>query len=81
MDCFNHRFGPLADNDTWTRGATKLKGKSSRQGKLFGAILAPKIANAGREAAWDSIVLFDVDLQREAEQFKKDAPKRAAKDF
>ena len=58
----------------------KLKAKSATDGKLFAAILAPS-TSYGSSDNWDAIVLLDSDLWREAEQFKKDAPKRAAKDF
>ncbi len=80
FDTFRQRFGPLQDNATWTRGTMKLKAKSATTGKLFATILAANISS-GSSDNWDAIVLLDADLWREAEQFKKDAPKRAAKDF
>ena len=80
FETFKQRFGPLHDNDTWTRDSMKLKGKSAGDVKLSATILAPEVADGGGDG-WDSIVLLDVALSREAEQFKADAPKRAAKDF
>jgi hypothetical protein len=77
---FKQRFGQLQDNDTWTRGSMKLKAKSSGNDRLLAAILSPDMAD-GSEGNWDSIVLMDVQLWKEADQFKNDAPKRAAKDF
>jgi hypothetical protein len=77
---FEQRFRPLQDNDTWTRGSNKLKAKSSGNDKFFATILAPLLAD-GNGDSWDAIVLLDVGLWNEAEQFKKDAPKRAAKDL
>jgi hypothetical protein len=47
---------------------------------LYATILAPSTP-FGNSSVWDAIVLLGVDLWREAEQFKNDAPKRAAKDF
>lgn len=80
FETFKQRFGPSQDNDTWTRDSMKLKGKSAGGGKLSATILAPEVADGGGDG-WDSIVLLDVALSRAAEQFKDDAPKRAAKDF
>jgi hypothetical protein len=58
----------------------KLKAKSSANDKLFAAILAPDMGEES-EGNWDAIVLLDASLWKDADQFKKDAPKRAAKDF
>src|SRR5213075_3477464 len=77
FETFRTRFSQLQDNDTWTRGTTKLKAKSATSGKLFAAILASG-ASYGSLDNWDSIVLLDADLWGEAERFKRDAPKRAA---
>ena len=80
FNAFQHRFGPLQDNDTWTRETVKLKAKSGIKGKVFATALRASTAY-GSADNWDTIVLLDSDLWREAEQFKKDAPKRAARDF
>ena len=79
-ETFKYRFGSLQDNDTWTRGTMKLKAKSVMHGKLFATILAPSISY-GSSDNWDAIVLFDYELWQQTNKFKKDAPKRAAKDF
>jgi hypothetical protein len=77
---FEHRFGPLQENQSWKQETPKWRAKSATKGKLFGAILAPE-TYLSREEDWSFIMLYDLDLWREVEQFKKDAPKRAAKDF
>jgi hypothetical protein len=76
---FENRFAPLQKNDTWTRGELKLTAKSGGNDQFYGTILAPGSAYNGEE--WDYIVLLNVATQRAAEQFKLDAPKRAAKDL
>jgi hypothetical protein len=76
---FQHRFGPLQDNTTWTRGSEKLTAKSGGSENIYGTIVAP--GGSDRGEAWDAIVLIDTALWREAEQYKQDAPKRAAKDL
>jgi len=53
--------------------------RSRRDSKLSAVILSPQ--GVGEiDGGWDSIVLFDVNLGNQAEQFKNDGPKRAAKD-
>jgi len=76
---FQNSFGPLQSNDTWTRGSDKLTAKGGGNDKLYAVILAPGGSDGGED--WDSIVMLDLALQKEAEQFKEDAPKRAAKDL
>ena len=76
---FQHYFGPLQSNDTWTRGSEKLTAKGWGNDNVYGVILAPGGSNGGED--WDSIVMIEIAIQREAEQFKLDAPKRAAKDL
>ena len=80
FETFKQRFGPLKDNDTWTQGSMKLKTKASDNGKLFATILASSVSY-GNDESWNAIVLLDVSVWSEVEQFKQDAPKRAAKDF
>ena len=58
----------------------KLKAKSAGSDKLVATILAPDVSY-GSGDGWDAVILLDVGLWKEAEQFKNDAPKRAAKDF
>ena len=79
FQAFQHQFGPLQDNTTWTRGTEKLTAKCGGGEKLYGTILAPGGAYGGE--AWDAIVLLDPVVWREAEQYKQDGPKRAAKDL
>ena len=76
---FENRFAPLQKNDTWTQGALKLSAKSGGSERFYGTILAPSGENGSEE--WETIVLLDPVTQRAAEQFKLDAPKRAAKDL
>ena len=79
FQAFEKRFAPLRDNDTWTQGTAKLTAKSGGNERCYGTILAPGGSYGGQE--WETIVLLDGVLQREAAQFKQDAPKRAAKDL
>lgn len=72
---FEKRFAPLQNNDTWTQGAMKLSAKSGGSDEFYGTILAP----GGED--WETIALLNLATQRTAEQFKNDAPKRAAKDL
>ena len=58
----------------------KLKAKSAGSDKLVVTILAPDVSY-GSGDGWDAVILLDVGLWKGAEQFKKGAPKRAAKDF
>jgi hypothetical protein len=76
---FQNRFAPLLKNETWTQGSEKLTAKSGGGIGFYGTILAPGDAYGGEE--WETIILLDLVVQREAEQFKLDAPKRAAKDL
>ena len=76
---FENRFAPLQKNDTWTQGALKLSAKAGGSERFYGTIIAPGGAYGGEE--WETIVLLDSTTQRAAEQFKLDAPKRAAKDL
>lgn len=79
FETFTQRFGPLQDNDTWTQDSVKLCAKSGGDSGLSATILGPE--GSVDSGSWNSIVLMDVGLWNEAEQFKNDAPARAAKDF
>jgi hypothetical protein len=79
LKTFESRFGPLQKNDGWTQGELKLTAKSGGSDQFFATILAPGGAYNGEK--WDYIILLNLDIQRAAEQFKLDAPKRAAKDL
>ena len=79
LKTFESRFGPLQKNDGWTQGELKLTAKSGGSAQFFATILAPGGAHNGEN--WDYIILLNLDIQRAAEQFKLDAPKRAAKDL
>ena len=79
FQAFQHRFEPLQVNDSWTQGSTKLTARSGGGDRCYGTILAPGGTYGGEE--WETVVLLDGVLQREAAQFKQDAPKRAARDL
>ena len=79
FQAFQQRFGPLQENNPWTQGALKLTARSGGSERCYGTILAPGGSYGGQE--WETIVLLDGVLQREAAQYKEDAPKRAAKDL
>jgi hypothetical protein len=79
FQAFQQRFAPLQENDSWTQGTMKLTARSGGSDRCYGTILAPGGSYGGQE--WETIVLLDGVLQREAAQYKEDAPKRAAKDL
>jgi len=76
---FENRFTPLQNNDTWTQETARLLAKSGGSERCYGTILAPGGSYGCEE--WETIVLLDLATQQAAEQFKLDAPKRAAKDL
>jgi hypothetical protein len=76
---FSHRFGPLADN-IWMLGNEKVGVKSGGTDKFHAIIMAPS-TTAGGPQEWNTIVLLDRATQREAMNYKLDAPKRAARDL
>jgi hypothetical protein len=79
FQAFQQRFAPLQENDSWTQGTMKLTARAGGSDRCYGTILAPGGSYGGQE--WETIVLLDGVLQREAAQYKEDAPKRAAKDL
>lgn len=76
---FAHRFGSLQGDQSWTRGAIRLQAESGGDERISASILCPETPTG--DSQWDTIVVFDSGIRREAEQYKQDAPKRAAKDF
>lgn len=74
---FKQRFGQLTDNTTWTEGSTQLIAKDATSDTLCATILARRDAS-GKLLLWDTIVLMDTSIWRDADQFKQAAPKRVA---
>ena len=74
---FMSRFPTAADDDTWNRSGESLRAKQFAGPRLVAVILAPRSPSA----PWDSIVLYDRQMDERRRQFERDAPKRAAKDL
>ena len=74
---FMSRFPTATDDPTWTRSGESVRAKQFAGPRLVAAILAPRLANS----PWDSIVLYDRQMDERRREFERDAPKRAAKDL
>jgi hypothetical protein len=73
MSCFLMAM----DDDTWDRNGESLRAKQFVGRRVVAVILAPRPPSL----PWDSIVLYDRQLDERRRQFERDAPKRAAKDL
>jgi hypothetical protein len=74
---FMSRFPTATDDPTWTRSGESVRAKQFAGPRLVAAILAPRLGNS----PWDSIVLYDRQVDERRREFERDAPKRAAKDL
>jgi hypothetical protein len=74
---FMNRFSTAMDNATWSRNGESLRAKQFAGAKTIAVILAPQ----SDRSQWDSIVLYDRQLDERRRQFEQEAPKRAAKDL
>ena len=74
---FMSRFPTATDDNTWSRTGDSLRARQFADQRLVAVILAPRPAGA----PWDSIVLYDRQMDEQRRQFERDAPKRAAKDL
>jgi hypothetical protein len=74
---FLARFPGATDDDSWSRNGEALRAKQYAGHSTVVAILAP---HAG-SATWDSVVLYDRQMDERQRNFERDAPKRAAKDL
>jgi hypothetical protein len=74
---FTNRFPTATDDNTWSRSGESLRAKQFVGQRLVAVILAPR----SRGSQWDSIVLYDRQMDERRREFERDAPKRAAKDL
>jgi len=74
---FMNRFPTATDDDTWSRNGESLSAKQIAGQRLVAAILAPRFSIP----QWDSVVLYDRQLDERRREFEREAPKRAAKDL
>lgn len=75
FEAFKANFGEPFDTDAWKRDDQPLQAKIWLGSKVSAAILSLP------GQPWDSLIIYDIEADKEAHQFKDDAPKRAAKDF
>ena len=74
---FTNRFPTVLDNDSWGRSGESLRAKQFVGQRLVAVILAPRSGSL----PWDSIVLYDRQMDERRREFEREAPKRAAKDL
>jgi hypothetical protein len=74
---FTNRFPTATDDNTWSRSGENLRAKQFAGQRLVAVILAPKSASL----PWDSIILYDRQMDDRRREFEREAPKRAAKDL
>ena len=74
---FVNRFPTAVDSDGWGRSGESLRAKQFTGQRTITAILAPRSGSS----PWDSIVLYDRQMDEQRREFERDAPKRAAKDL
>jgi hypothetical protein len=74
---FMSRFPTATDDNTWSRSGEGLRANQFAGQRLVAVILAPKSTSL----PWDSIVLYDRQMDDRRREFEREAPKRAAKDL
>ena len=74
---FTNRFRAATDNDSWSRNEESLRAKQYTGQRSVAAILAPRSPSL----PWESIVLYDRQMDERRRQFEREAPNRAAKDL
>jgi hypothetical protein len=74
---FMNRFPTAMDDDTWSRNGGSLRAKQFAGPRLVAVILAPRSGHS----PWDSIVLYDRQVDERRREFEREAPRRAAKDL
>jgi hypothetical protein len=74
---FMNRFPTATDDDTWSRNGGSLRAKQFAGQRLVAVILAARSGSS----PWDSIVLYDRQMDERRRAFEREAPKRAAKDL
>jgi hypothetical protein len=74
---FLHRFPTATDDTTWSRNGESLRARQFAGPRLVAVILAPRAGSL----PWDSIVLYDRQMDERKREFEREAPQRAAKDL
>ena len=74
---FTNRFPTAMDNNSWSRSGEGLRAKQFAGQRTVAVILASRSGIS----QWDSIVLYDRQMDERRREFERDAPKRAAKDL
>jgi len=74
---FTNRFPTATDDNTWSRNGESLRARQFVGQRVVAVIVAPR----SRGSQWDSIVLYDRQMDERRREFERDAPKRAAKDL
>jgi hypothetical protein len=74
---FTNRFPTATDDNTWNRSGDNLRARQFASQKLVSVILA----RGSRGSQWDSIVLYDRQMDERRREFEREAPRRAAKDL
>jgi|ERR1035437_2778807 hypothetical protein len=74
---FMNRFPTAMDSDGWGRSGEDLRAKQFAGPRTVAVILAPRRGTL----QWDSIVLYDRQMDEQRREFERDAPTRAAKDL
>jgi hypothetical protein len=74
---FTNRFPAAMDDDSWSRNGEGLRAKQFTGQRTVAAILAARSASS----QWDSLVLYDRQMDERRRDYERDAPRRAAKDL
>jgi hypothetical protein len=74
---FTNRFPTATDENTWSRSGETLRARQFAGQRLVAAILAPR----SHGSQWDSVVLYDRQMDERRREFEREAPRRAAKDL
>jgi hypothetical protein len=74
---FTNRFPAAMVDDSWSRNGEGLRAKQFTGQRTVAVILAPRSASS----QWDSLVLYDRQMDERRRDYERDAPKRAAKDL
>ena len=74
---FMSRFPSATDSDSWSRNGERLRAKQFAGQRTVAAVLAPRSGSS----QWDSIVLYDQQMDERRRDFERGAPQRAARDL
>ncbi len=76
LEALRDLFGASCPNDSLTRDSVPLRAECWFGDKAFCAIVAPR--NSDRRTGWDAMVMYDLALNRDAQQYAAGEPLRAA---